>query len=139
MTMTVTVPAQTDELRVVTTPPTTIDAQLILQLMQVSAATGADEGWQLLNTFETPPTRSQLERKYPRDSEAYRRITAFLAHNETMATFVRQGILSETLVNDVFWVKGGLAKAEKICKAARKETGEPRIMENFEWLASRAT
>ena len=106
MTMTVTAPAQTDELRIVTTPPTTTDAQLILQLMQVSAATGADEGWQLLNTFETAPTRTQLERKYPRDSDGYRRITAFLAFNETMATFVRQGLLSEALVNDVFWVKG---------------------------------
>lgn len=137
--MTVTVPTQADELRIVTTPPTATDAQLILQLMQVSAATGADAGWQVLNTFETAPTRTQLERRYPRDSEEYRQITAFLAQNETMATFVRQGILSEALVNDVFWVKGAWAKVEKICKAARKETGEPRIMENFEWLASRAT
>jgi len=56
-----------------------------------------------------------------------------------MATFVRQGILNEALVHDVFWVAGAWRQSEKICKAMRKEAGEPRIMENFEWLATRAT
>ena len=128
----------TDDPRIVTTPPSTADAQLILQLMQVNAVSGADEGWHLLNSFETPPTRSQLLRKYPRESAEYRRIQAFLAGCETMATFVRQGILSEALVHDVFWITGAWKRSEKICKAVRKEAGDPRIMENFEWLANRA-
>src|SRR5437763_17045736 len=109
--MTDTIPAQktltrpTDDPRIVTTPPSTADAQLILQLMQVNATTGANDGWHLLqHTFETPPTRSQLLRKYPRESAEYRDIQAFLAGCETMATFVRQGILSEALVHDVFWI-----------------------------------
>jgi hypothetical protein len=144
--MTDTIPAQTalarptdDPLRVVTTPPSTADAALILQLMQVDAATGANEGWHLLDGFETPPTRSQLLRKHPRESAEYRQIQAFLMSCETLATFVRQGILNEALVNDVFWVSGAWRKSEKLCKAMRKEAGEPRIMENFEWLAGRAT
>lgn len=144
--MTNPIPAQktltrpTDDLQIVTTPPSTADAQLILQLMQVSATTGANDGWHiLLHGFETPPTRSQLLRKYPRESLEYRQIQAFLASCETMATFVRQGILNEALVHDVFWVAGAWRQSEKICKAMRKEAGEPRIMENFEWLATRAT
>ena len=130
----------TDDLQIVTTPPSTADAQLIIQLMQVNAATGANDGWHLLlHGFETPPTRSQLLRKYPRESLEYRQIQAFLAGCETMATFVRQGILNEALVHDVFWIAGAWRQSEKICKAMRKEAGEPRIMENFEWLAARAT
>lgn len=129
----------TDDPRIVTTPPSTADAQLILQLMQVNASTGANDGWQLLlHGFETPPTRTQLLRKYPRESAEYGQIQAFLAGCETMATFVRQGILNEALVHDVFWIAGAWQRSEKICKAMRKEAGEPRIMENFEWLANRA-
>lgn len=144
--MTDTIPAQTaitrptDDPRIVTTPPSTADAQLILQIMQVNAATGADQGWHLLHhAFETPPTRSQLLRKFPLESTEYRQIQAFLAGCETMSTFVRQGILNEALVHDVFWIAGAWQKSEKLCKAMRKEAGEPRIMENFEWLANRAT
>jgi hypothetical protein len=143
--MTDTIPAQatltrpTDDPRIMTTPPSTADAQLILQIMQVDAATRANEGWHVLGEFETPPTRSQLLRKHPRESQEYRQIQAFLMSCETLATFVRQGILNEALVNDVFWVAGAWRKTEKLCKAMRKEAGEPRIMENFEWLANRAT
>jgi hypothetical protein len=143
--MTTTIPAQTtqtratDDLQVVTTPPSTADAQLILQLMQVDALSGANEGWHLLSQFETPPTRSQLLRKHPKDSTEYRQIAAFLMSCETLSTFVRQGILNEALVNDLFWVIGAWQKAEKLCRAMRKEAGEARIMENFEWLAGRAT
>src|SRR5690348_17153394 len=117
-----TVPAlarPTDDPRIVTTPPSTADAQLILQLMQVNAVRGADQGWHVLCTFETPPTRSQLLRKYPRESAEYRQIQAFLAACETMATFVRQGVLNEALVHDVFWIAGAWKRSEKICKAAR--------------------
>ena len=129
-----------DDLRIVTTPPSATDAQLILQLAQVNAVTGADDGWHLLHTgFETPPTRSQLIRKHPVESLEYRQIQAFLRSCETLGTFVRQGILNEALVHDLFWVAGAWRMSEKLCKAMRKEAGEPKLMENFEWLATRAT
>jgi len=129
-----------DDLRIVTTPPSATDAQLILQLAQVNAVTGADDGWHLLHTgFETPPTRSQLIRKHPVESLEYRQIQAFLRSCETLGTFVRQGILNEALVHDLYWVAGAWRMSEKLCKAMRKEAGEPKLMENFEWLATRAT
>ena len=34
---------------------------------------------------------------------------------------------------------GAWQRSAKICKGMRKEAGEPRIMENFELLASRVT
>jgi hypothetical protein len=64
---------------------------------------------------------------------------AFLAQYETIATFVKQGILNEGLVNDLFWVAGAWNVAAKICRDIRKETAEPRLYENFEWLVTRAS
>jgi hypothetical protein len=137
--MTVTTPAQTDELRIVTTPPSIAEAQLLVQIMHMDAVSGANAGWLLLTEFETPPTLAQLRKRHQRSSAEYRQISAFLMSCETIGTFVKQGILGEGLVNDLFWVTGAWAKSEKICKGMRKEAGEPRIFENFEALAARAT
>jgi hypothetical protein len=126
-----------DDLEVVRTPPTHADAQLITQLMMVDAATGAMDGYGILDEFDSPPTLAQLRRKHPKGSTEYRHVQAFLMSCEALGTFVRQGILNEALVHDLFWVGGAWRMAEKIAKGERKEAGEPRIFENFEWLAGR--
>ncbi|MBV9291363.1 MAG: DUF4760 domain-containing protein [Frankiales bacterium] len=127
----------TDEIQIVRTPPTVNDAQLILQHQAVDAANGANAGFGILRQFESPPTMSQLRKKHPIGSDGWGQVMAFLGSNETTATFVRQGILNEALVHDLYWVAGAWASAEKICKALRREAGEPRLYENFEWLAKR--
>jgi hypothetical protein len=143
--MTTTVPAQAqtaagaDDLQIIQTPPTIADAQLIVQLQMAGSISGADQGWMLLQAFESPPTMSQVKKRHPMGSPEWGQIYAFLASCETMATFVKNGLLNEALVGDVFWITGAWQKAEKICKAMRKEAGEPRLMENIEWLAKRAT
>jgi hypothetical protein len=63
---------------------------------------------------------------------------AFLGSSETIGTFVKQGLLDEGLVNDLYWIAGAWKYAEKSCKAMRKETGQPRLFENFERLALRS-
>jgi hypothetical protein len=144
--MTTTIPAQTDtttaqvdDIQVVRTPPTVADAQLILQQALVDATTGANLGFAILQEFEAPPTLGQLRKKHPRGSEEYRYVSAFLNSCETTATFVRQGLLNEALVDDLYWIAGGWAAIEKIVKGVRRESGEPRLLENTEWLARRAT
>jgi hypothetical protein len=133
--MTVTIPAQADELRIVKTP-TAADAQLIVAMQHVDAISGAHEGWHLLNAFERPPTLTQLRRRHPVDSNEYRCIASFLGSCETMSTFVKHDLLHEGLVNDLYWVAGAWRQAEKICRGMRKESGEPRIFENFERFAT---
>ena len=128
-----------DEIQIVTTPPTATDAQLILQLMQYNAVSGANAGWDLLLTYETPPTLGQFLKKYPRGTAEQQHVSAFIGSCEVIGTFVKQGVLNEALVQDMFWVAGAWKKAEKICKGLRKEAGEPRLYENFEALAARAT
>src|SRR4051812_14266484 len=139
--MSTTIPTQAtaDDLRVVTAPPPSIEqAQLLIQMMQWGTAAGADEGYMLLHRFEQPPTLSQLRRRHDRGSAEYRKVMTFLASCEAMGTFVKQGILSASLVHDTFWVAGAWRYSEKICKAIRKEAGERRLYENFEALASSA-
>jgi hypothetical protein len=62
---------------------------------------------------------------------------AFLLSFETVGTFVRQGILNEALVRDLYDLSAGWRHIEKIVKALRREEGQPRILENAEWLAGR--
>lgn len=133
--MTVTIPAQTDEIRIVERAPTATDAQLLLQLIQTGAATGADEGWSLLQAFDSPPTMSQLRRRHPQGTVEYRQVGAFLESCETLGTFVKHGLIHRGLTHDLFWVAGAWRICEKLCRALRKEAGEPRLFENFEALA----
>src|SRR3954471_21186380 len=131
-------PQQTDEIQIVTTPPTMAEAQLIVQMATNDAINGAHKGYGLLQQFETPATLGQLRKKHPMDTEAYHFVMAFLGSCEMTATFVKQGLLSEELVNDLYWVAGAWRVSEKVCKGLRREAGEPRIYENFEALAGRA-
>ena len=137
---TTTIPAKTaaDDLQVIQTTPTMADAQLLVQLQTMAAMTGAFRGFDLLRLFDQPPTLAQAFKRHPRGSEEQGQISAFLGLCETIATFVRQGVLNETLVNDLYAVDYSWTWIEKIAKGLRKESGEPRMYENAEWLAKRA-
>jgi hypothetical protein len=138
--MTTTVqPQQTDEVQIITTPPTLAEAQLIVQMATADAISGADRGFGLLRQFETAPTLGQLRKKFPIASDEYRYVMGFLASCETTATFVKQRLLSEELVNDLYWVAGAWQAGEKVCKGLRRECAEPRLYENFELIAARST
>ena len=139
MTMTVSPQHATDEIQIVRTPPTMAEAQLIVQMATNDALSGAQQGFGVLRQFETPPTLGQLRKKHPAGSEAYSQVMAFLASCEMTATFVKQGLLSFELVDDLYWVAGAWQSTAKLCRGLRKEAGEPRLYENFELLASRAS
>ena len=130
--------AVADDIAIVRTPPTMADAQLILQLQIVNAMNGADQGWNLLHQFDEPPTLGQLRKRHAKGGTEHAQVMAFLSSCETAATFVRQGILNEALVFDLWDIPGAFRRIEKLIKGVRREAGEPRIMENTEWLAKRA-
>jgi hypothetical protein len=136
--MSITIPEKTDDIRIVG-GPTKEDAQLLVEMQHVDAISGAHDGWRVLQSFDTPPTLAQLRKRYPKDSEEYANVMAFLGSNETTGTFVKQGLLHEGLVHDLYWVAGAWRLSEKVCKGLRKEVGEPRLFENFELMASRGT
>src|SRR3954464_8942748 len=105
--MTTTVPQQvTDEIQIVRTPPTLADAQLIVQMATNDAVSGADRGFGVLNRFDAPPTLGQLRKKHPMDTDEYHEVMGFLGSCEMTSTFVKQGLLSLELVNELYWVAG---------------------------------
>src|SRR4051794_12996714 len=104
--MTATIPGQVgtttapaDEIQVILSPPTQADAQLIVQMQAVAAATGANRGFERLTLFDAPPTLGQLRKRHAKDSSEYSEVMAFLEAAETASTFVRHGLLNEALVN----------------------------------------
>jgi hypothetical protein len=119
------------------TRPSTVDAQLVLQQAAVDATTGALNGRLLLQAFDAPPTLAQLRKRHPPGSVEYAQVNAFLMSCETTATFVRQGLLNEALVHDLYWFAGYWRAAEKVVKGLRREHNSPGIYENTEWLARR--
>ena len=144
--MTTTIPAQTaatatatDEIQIIQSPPTYEDAQLIVQLNMMGTMSGAFHGFSLLRTFDKPPTLAQALKRYPLGTEEQGHISAFLGLCETVGTFVRNGVLNEALVNDMYAVENSWTVIEKIAKGMRKQSGEPRMYENAEWLAKRAS
>jgi Domain of unknown function (DUF4760) len=124
-----------DDKASVSSGATPADAQLAVQIMAAGIAAGADSGGEILFAYDSPPTLTQLREDHPRLSEQYRQVSAFLAQGETIATFVKHGVLNAALVDDLVWVAGAWKVAEQVCKGLREEAGEPRLYENFEWLA----
>jgi len=136
--MTTTMRAQ-DDLRIVQTGPPAIEqAQLMVQLMQLGAVSGADEGYRILHSFEKPPTLAQLRRRHEPGTSEYAQVMSFLTQCEAVGTFVKNSILDGALVHDMWAVAGAWTRCEKVCKGLRKESGEPRLFENFEMLASQS-
>ena len=59
--------------------------------------------------------------------------------NETIGTFVKQGLLDGGLVYDLFWIKGGWQCCRAIALYDREKSGVPALYENFETLAQGQT
>jgi hypothetical protein len=117
---------------------TIADAQLVVQILASGAAAGADRGFEILMSASSPLTLDQLREAHERLGDGYRQVMAFLGQAETIATFVKQGLLNEALIHDLLWVAGGWAASAGVCEGLREEGGEPRLYANFEWLARRA-
>jgi hypothetical protein len=120
------------------TGATIADAQLVVQILATGSAAGADRGFEILRSAPSPLTLEQLREAHQRLGDGYRQVMAFLGQAETIATFVKQGLLNEGLIQDLLWVAGGWAASASVCAGLREESGEPRLFENFEWLARRA-
>jgi hypothetical protein len=131
-----TIPTQARELTVTTTP-TQADAQLMLQLAQLSAAMNVDKGHALLwkHHKQGGITFKQFEETYGTDSDDAVAIINVLKWYETVGTLVKQGLLDRGLVYDWLWVSGVWDTCRGIAMGQREESGEAKIWENFEALA----
>ena len=131
--MTTTIPQQD---LTITYTSTKEDAQLMLAVLNGPMATRAMDGIDLLLGYESPPTFEQFDADHPHGSDGARAVSAVLALNETIGTFVKQGLLDRGLVYDMFWIAGIW---QPIAMHYRQTSGVPEMYENFEALAKGQT
>lgn len=133
--MTTTTPAQTSDLAVTYTA-TQADASLIMAIFNGPIAAKAGDGIALLFDYDTPPTYEQLTADHPKGSQGYKDIGAVMMLNETIGTFVKQGLLDRGLVYDLLYVKGAWDRVKAIAVHDREKAGVAALWENFEALAN---
>ncbi|MDX6199614.1 MAG: hypothetical protein QOJ79_2765 [Actinomycetota bacterium] len=137
-----TIPTQAPELTV-TTSATQTDAQLIIQLAQLSTSMRVDHGVALLHKHHKQGNAGlsyeAFQAAYPDGDADGTAILNVLAWNETVGTLVKQGLLDRGLVLDWLWVAGAWDRCRAIALGQREEMGVPGIWENFEALAASQT
>ncbi len=119
----------------VTVGPTQADAQLLVSLMNGTLAGQAMQGTEVLMAYDLPPTLEQLRADHPKGSEGALGLHALMNFNETVGTFVKQGLLHRGLVYDLFWVSGTWERCRPLVLDIRQRSGVDAMYENFEALA----
>lgn len=117
--------------------PTQADAQLMLQLAQLSQTPLMERGQALL--WKHRPTGGLSWDEFQGlgvESEDYGAVMAVLKWHETIGTLVKQGLLNRELVLDWLWVSGTWELCKSIALGQRAETGVPQMWENFQALAA---
>ena len=82
-------------------------------------------------------TSEEIRRTYPVTSEGQRNLDRIAAFWESAGTLVKNKLLNEDLFFDRFLVTPYWNALKPGVFLDRKETNEPRLSENFEWLAMR--
>jgi hypothetical protein len=103
------------------------DAALMVQLMSLGAQTGLPDAMTHVMQPGFDPDQVHASDKP---------VQTILNFGETVATFVKQGVLDKDLVQDLLWLEGMWAKVGPAAKKAREEAGEKRLYENFEALVA---
>jgi len=107
--------------------PTREDATLMIQIAQWMAASGMNEQMPKLWAEDFDPETADPQ------SEPVR---VALGTFETIGTLVKHNLFSDELVRDWLWIEGIWARVGPAALRMRESTGEPRLYENFEALAS---
>jgi len=82
-------------------------------------------------------TSEEIRKTYPPTSEGQRHLDRIAAFWESAGALVKNGLLNEQLFFDRFLVKPYWDGLKQSVFSDREETNEPRLSENFEWLATR--
>jgi hypothetical protein len=110
-------------------PATYDDANLVVQILNWSTQLGLLDA---VNTIMADEFEPDVARS---DDPAVRAVLMF---GETVGTFVKQAVLDEGLVRDMWWIEGLWRRVAAAALADRERLGEVRLYENFEALAAGA-
>jgi hypothetical protein len=105
------------------------DAELVVQIVRWGTEMQLDEAVAELFADSFDPESVSM------DNPAVRKTLSF---GETVGTLVKQGLLNQDLVHDLWWVEGIWGRVGPAAIRQREKFGEARLYENFEALAATA-
>jgi hypothetical protein len=116
--------------------PTKEDAQLMVQLARLGAEMGLGPASGFIWSDDFVSDYGDFKEKYPSGSEGAGHLGTIAAWYETVATLVKNDLLSADLVHD--WLGSNMvwSRIGGILRGQREDSGEPRLWENFEALAA---
>jgi len=120
--------------------PTKEDARLMLELESLLLM---DPNYRAMYWFwrvfqpQNLGTKEEIRKTYPATSEGQRHLDRIAGFWESAGALVKNGLLNEQLFFDRFYVKPYWDRLKQAVFADREEINEPRLSENFEWLAVR--
>ncbi len=82
-------------------------------------------------------SREVIRKAFPANSEGQRYFDRIAAFWESAGTLVKNGLLNERLFFDRFLVRPYWDALKGVVLGDREDREEPRLSENFEWLATR--
>ena len=103
------------------------DAMLIAQLLQWGAQNDLEDAFGRIHAEEFDPDTATAQ------DPAVRKVLGF---GEVLGTFVKQNVLDRDLVLDLYAVRLAWRRVGPAALKMRERSGEPRLYENFEALAS---
>lgn len=118
--------------------PTQKDAELLLQVLRLTNDEESRKAYRWFWEEFDIKSHRKFKKKYPSGSMGSRFFNRFMGNWEMIATLVVNGLISEDLVFDMFFVEPLWRKAEPIVYGLRKEWKSPRLYENFEVLVQKA-
>jgi hypothetical protein len=120
--------------------PTKEDANIMLQLEMLLLMEPNYRAmywfWRVFHP-QNLTTAEEIRKTYPPTSEGQRHLDRIAAFWEAAGALVKNGLLSEQLFFDRFLVRPYWDALKPGVFLDRKETKEPTLSENFEWLAVR--
>jgi hypothetical protein len=106
------------------------DGLLMVELAQWGSAMELDAAQAVLFAEDFDPDSA---------SAADEPVRKVLLWGETVATMVKHDLFPEALVLDWIWIEGLWSRVAPAVSRARAQHGEPRLYENLEALAARAS
>jgi hypothetical protein len=120
--------------------PTKEDAKIMLQLEELLLMEPNYRAmywfWRVFHP-QRLETSEEIRKTYPSTSEGDRHLNRIAAFWESAGALVKNNLLNEQLFFDRFLVKPYWDALKPAVFLERKETNEPRLSENFEWLSKR--
>ena len=119
--------------------PDTSDAQVMIALYEAQAAHNLGEVMGYIWSSDFPTDFKEFRQSFPQGSNSTeeRNLYRALGHFETIGTLYRNNLINEDLLFDWLAVDHLFARVKGFVLGVRKEIGQPRMFENFEYMARR--